>query len=79
MSYLDFTFTFLQLLVFFTTKVTLSIYEERSHGTTTLKTYFQYFKMGAGSVSLLLAIGALAIGEVISANFIPDSWIMQIV
>eukprot|EP00731_Ephydatia_muelleri_P021947 Em0014g538a len=56
-----------------TRKATLNIYEERSHGTTTLKTYIQYFKMGASPLSLLLAIGVLVIGEV--SRVISDWWI----
>eukprot|EP00731_Ephydatia_muelleri_P021965 Em0014g556a len=56
-----------------TRKATLNIYEERSHGTTTLKTYIQYFKMGASPVSLLFVIGVLVIGEV--SRVISDWWI----
>eukprot|EP00731_Ephydatia_muelleri_P021951 Em0014g542a len=56
-----------------TKKTTLNIYKERSHGTTTIQTYIQYFKMGASPLSLLLAIGVLVIGEV--SRVISDWWI----
>ncbi|KAL5474368.1 hypothetical protein EMCRGX_G026307 [Ephydatia muelleri] len=56
-----------------TRKPTVNIHEEKSHGTTTLKTHIQYFKMGASPLSLLLAIGVLVIGEV--SRVISDWWI----